>query len=62
ATFFGTEKNPIDGTTRAGFEAVGRIDRTDYGLTWNVPLEAGGVMLSHEIDIVLHTQLVGPDE
>lgn len=60
ATFFGTEKNPIDGTTRAGFEATGRIDRTDYGLTWNVPLEAGGVMLSHDIDITLHTQLVGP--
>lgn len=60
ATFFGTEKNPIDGSTRAGFEATGRIDRTHYGLTWNVPLEAGGVMLSHEIDITLHAQLVGP--
>lgn len=60
ATFFGTEKNPLDGTTRAGFEAVGRIDRTDYGLMWNVPLEAGGVMVSHDIGITLHTQLVGP--
>ena len=61
-TFFGTEKNPLDGSTRAGFEAVGRIDRTAYGITWNVPLEAGGVMLSNEIDITLNTQLVGPVE
>jgi polyisoprenoid-binding protein YceI len=60
ARFFGTEQNPLDGSTRAGFEATGRIDRTDYGITWNVPLEAGGVMLSNEIAITLNTQLVGP--
>ncbi len=60
ATFAGTEANPIDGTTRAGFLATGRIDRTDYGLDWNVPLETGGFMVSDKIDITIDTQLVGP--
>lgn len=62
AEFFGTEKNPLDGTTRAGFEATGRIDRTAYGINWNVPLEAGGLMLGTNIDITLNAQLVGPAE
>lgn len=60
--FFGTEKNPLDGSTRAGFEARGRIDRTNYGINWNVPLEAGGLMLGTEIFITLNAQLVGPGE
>lgn len=62
AEFFGTESNPLDGSTRAGFEATGRIDRTAYGIAWNVPLEAGGVMLGTDVDITLNTQLVGPAE
>jgi len=62
AVFFGTELNPLDGSTRAGFEATGKIDRSAYGISWNVPLEAGGVMLSNDIDITLNTQLVGPAE
>lgn len=62
AEFFGSEKNPMDGSTRAGFEATGRIDRTAYGIGWNVPLDAGGVMLGTDIDITLNAQLVGPAE
>jgi polyisoprenoid-binding protein YceI len=62
AVFFGTEKNPLDGSTRAGFEATGRIDRTDYGINWNVPLDSGGLMLGTGIDITINTQLVGPSD
>ncbi|MGH1501917.1 MAG: YceI family protein [Acidimicrobiales bacterium] len=58
--FFGTEANPLDGSTRAGFEARGKIDRTDFGIDWNVPLASGGIMLGKEIDIVIDAQLVGP--
>ena len=58
--FSGTEDNPLDGSTRAGFEATGRIDRTDYGVDWNVPLTAGGFMLANEIDLTISAQLIGP--
>ncbi len=58
--FSGTGANPLDGSTRAGFEATGRIDRTAYGIEWNVPLPAGGFMLANEIDLTISAQLVGP--
>jgi polyisoprenoid-binding protein YceI len=58
--FAGTGSNPLDGSTRAGFSATGHIDRTAYGVDWNVPLPAGGFMLSNDIDLTLHAQLIGP--
>ena len=59
-TFFGTEDNPLDGSVRAGFLAVGKIDRTAYGIEWNVPLNSGGFMLGKEVDLTIDAQLVGP--
>ena len=59
-TFFGTEDNPLDGSVRAGFVATGSIDRTDYGIDWNVPLAAGGFMLGTDVAITIDAQLVGP--
>ena len=59
-TFSGTETFPLDGSLRAGFEARARIDRTAYGIDFNVPLSGGGVMLSNDVEVVLDAQLVGP--
>lgn len=59
-TFFGTETFPMDGSTRAGFAASGQIDKTDYGIDFNVPLTSGGFMLSDKIDVTIDAQLVGP--
>ena len=59
-TFGGTESNPLDGSTRAGFSATGSIDRTAYGIDWNVPMPGGGAMLSNTIDLTLDAQLVAP--
>lgn len=59
-TFFGTESNPLDGSVRSGFQATGKIDRTAYGIEWNVPLNSGGLMLGKEVDISIDAQLVGP--
>lgn len=59
-SFFGTEDNPLDGSVRAGFAASGQIDRTAYGIDWNVPLTSGGVMLGTEVDIAIDAQLVAP--
>lgn len=59
-SFVGTEVFPMDQSNRAGFSAAGTIDKTAYGIDFNVPLSAGGFMLSDTIDITIDTQLVGP--
>ncbi len=45
------------GNTKAAFEAEGEIDRTQWGLTWNAALEAGGVLVSEKIKLKLDVQL-----
>ncbi|MDH4117342.1 MAG: YceI family protein [Acidimicrobiia bacterium] len=46
------------GNTRAGFTASTTIDREDWGLTWNVPLDAGGVLVSKDIKIEIEVEAV----
>ncbi len=41
------------GDVRAGFEGTSELSRKDFGLTWNVALEAGGVLVSDKIGIQL---------
>lgn len=53
----GREKDPWGGD-RAGFSAKGKIDRRDFGLTWNQALETGGVLVSNEIKLVLDIEAV----
>jgi polyisoprenoid-binding protein YceI len=36
---------------KAGFETSFKLDRKDYGITWNRPLDAGGVILGDEVKI-----------
>ena len=57
ATFEGTGKDPWGGE-RASFSARGKIDRRDFGLTWNAALETGGVLVSNEIRIAIEAQAV----
>lgn len=46
------------GALRAGFEADVTISRKEWGLTWNVALEAGGFLVSDKIKISLDVSLV----
>lgn len=46
------------GQTKAGFTVTGKINRKDFGITYNAALETGGVMLSDEIKISAEIQLV----
>ena len=57
ATFEGTGKDPWGGT-RSSFSAHGKFDRRDFGLTWNVALEAGGILVSNEVKIQIEAQAV----
>ena len=43
--------------SRAGFSATTEIDREDWGLTWNVALESGGVVVSKKVKIEIDVEL-----
>lgn len=55
--FQGIMKSPW-GTTSAGFSATARINRTDFGLTWNQMLEAGGLLVGDEVKISIEVELM----
>src|SRR5690625_5058500 len=44
------------GNTKIGFSAETTINRKEFGLGWNAPLEAGGVMVGDEVKISLEIQ------
>jgi polyisoprenoid-binding protein YceI len=54
-TFEGKVKDPWGGE-RVGFSAKGKIDRRDFGLTWNVVLEGGGLTVGHDIKIAIEVE------
>ncbi len=49
-TLTGSAKDPF-GNTRVGFVGALAIKRSDWGLTWNTPLDTGGVLVSDRIQI-----------
>lgn len=46
------------GATRAGFEGKLPVKRSDFGLTWNAALEAGGVLVSDKVTLEFDVALV----
>jgi len=46
------------GNVKAGFELNGRINRKDYGLTWNALTESGGLVVGDEIKIIANVELL----
>ena len=46
------------GGERIGLTASAEIDREDWGLTWNVALEAGGVVVSRKVKLELEVEAV----
>lgn len=55
--FGGINKDPW-GNEKAGFSLNGKINRKDWGLTWNAALETGGVLVSDEVKISAEVQFV----
>jgi polyisoprenoid-binding protein YceI len=49
------------GGDRVGFSAKGKIDRRDFGLTWNQALETGGVVVGNDIKISLEVEAIKVD-
>ncbi len=46
------------GNTRIGLSATTKINRKDFGLTWNSPLETGGILVGDEVTITLDVQFI----
>jgi polyisoprenoid-binding protein YceI len=46
------------GQRRLGFTATTSLNRTDWGLNWNVALEAGGWLVSERVDVRIEAELV----
>ncbi len=53
----GKNRDPWGGE-RVGFSASAKIDRRDFGLTWNQALETGGVLVANDIKISIDAQAV----
>jgi len=49
----GEDKGPI---TRAGFSASTRVNRQDFGVSWNDALDKGGVVVSDTVDIAIDVE------
>jgi polyisoprenoid-binding protein YceI len=59
-TFEGQTKDPWGGE-RVGFSASGKFDRREFGLTWNMLLETGGLTVGNEIKINLEVEAIRVD-
>jgi polyisoprenoid-binding protein YceI len=57
ATFEGKGKDPR-GDERAAFQAKTSINREDWGMKFNMPLEGGGVVVGTKVDLELEVEAV----
>lgn len=46
------------GNTRIGLSATTKINRKDFGLTWNAALETGGVLVGEDVTLTLDVQFI----
>jgi polyisoprenoid-binding protein YceI len=56
-TFEGYVRDPW-GADRAIFSATAQVNREDFGITWNMALEAGGVLVSKDVKITIDIETV----
>jgi polyisoprenoid-binding protein YceI len=55
------EHRDLQGTRRFGASASGKLRRSDFGITFNKLLEAGGVAVSDEVTLTIDVSLVKVD-
>jgi polyisoprenoid-binding protein YceI len=54
---FGGTMVDFYGNTKAGFEVTGSINRKDFGLSWDAVTEAGGIVVSDTVKLVMNLQM-----
>jgi polyisoprenoid-binding protein YceI len=57
AEYLGYTADPWGGH-RVVFTVAGTIEREDWGLTWNLPLDGGGLVVSNQIRIEIELEAV----
>lgn len=57
AEYGGTVVDPY-GQTKAGFEVSGKLNRKEFGLKWSAVTEAGSVVVSEEVKLLMSVQFV----
>jgi polyisoprenoid-binding protein YceI len=55
--YLGYARDPWD-NDRAVFSATATINREDWGLTWNMVLDTGGLLVSKQIEIQIEVELI----
>ena len=55
--YLGSQKDPM-GNVRAGFTGTTKVNRKDFGLSWNKTLETGGVMVGDDVTLELNVEAV----
>ena len=51
----GVDRGP---KTRAGFAATASIDRRDFGVSWNAPLDRGGIVVGDLVEITIDAEAI----
>lgn len=55
--YLGAVRDPY-GNQRAIFSATGRINREEFGITWNQALETGGFLVGKDVDLEIEVAAV----
>ncbi|MCO5947804.1 YceI family protein [Mucilaginibacter flavidus] len=53
---FGGSTDDFYGNTKAGFEVTGKINRKEFGLTWDGVTEAGSIVVGEDIKLLINVQ------
>lgn len=53
---YGGNMTDFYGNDKVGFEIEGKLNRQDFGLTWSAVTEAGGIVVSDEVRLILNLQ------
>jgi polyisoprenoid-binding protein YceI len=53
---FGGSADDFYGNTKAGFEVTGKINRKEFGLTWDGVTEAGNIVVGEDIKLMINVQ------
>lgn len=62
ATNEGQAKNPFSGASTWAFTANAKFNRKDWGLNWNVALEAGGWLVSEDVKLDIELEAIKQTE
>lgn len=57
---YGGSMTDFYGNYKSGFEISGKINRKEFGLTWDAVTEAGGIVVGDDVKLALNVQIARP--